>query len=60
MGNALLQGMSNIMKSYPGHTIFDFFGDKPMTAVQFFTLNEQLMYEDELTKKEYDKINKKK
>ena len=58
IGTSLLQGMSNILKNYPGHNIHHFFGDFPMTAAQFFVLNEQLRYEDDLMKKEYEKKKK--
>ena len=52
MGQALLQGMSNIMKNYPGHNIKHFFGLDPMWAAEFFIMNAQLVYEQEQMEKE--------
>lgn len=52
MGQNLLQGLSNILRNYPGHNIHHFFGDAPMTAAQFFILNEQLQHEQDLMEKE--------
>lgn len=55
----MLQGMSNIMQKYPGHTIDNFFGKNPITASQFMVLTAQLKYEYDMEKKEIEKNQKK-
>ncbi|MDP2692265.1 MAG: hypothetical protein Q8O88_01335 [bacterium] len=55
MSQALLQGMSNIMKNYPGHNIKHFFGSDPMWAGEFFVLHAQLVFEEEQIKREANK-----
>lgn len=45
MTEMLGQGISNIMQTYPGHTINHFFGFNPMMASQFLWLCSQLDYE---------------
>lgn len=46
------------MQKYPGHNINHFFGWYPMTSAQFFVLNAQIKYEQDIEKREMDKTNK--
>lgn len=50
--------MSNILQTYPGHNIHHFFGDKCMSAAQFFVLHGQIEYESKLREKQSKQSNK--